>query len=428
VVLAQLVRAPDCGSGGRGFEPHIPPFKRLSVIDSLFLFITLPIVNTHQLMKTVYLDNAATTPIAPEVIDVMIPFMKENFGNPSSTHSFGRKAKNALEISRRQIAKFINAEAGEIIFTSGGTEANNMVFHNAIHTLKVERIITSPIEHHAVGHTVEYLAKKFSTEVVYVHLTDNGHVDLEHLEELLKENKTTLVSLMHANNEIGNLLPLEQVGSICKKYGALFHSDTVQTIGHYPMDVKKFQLDFLSCSAHKFHGPKGIGFLYASKRNNLSSFINGGGQERGHRGGTENIYGIIGMAKAMELAHHEMDEHQRHVQELKTYMCNELKKMNSGICINGEEKPESSLYTVLNVCFPQTETNSMLLFMLDMNGIATSGGSACSSGSNKGSHVLNALKKARDCSSIRFSFSRYTTRDEIDFTLSKLKEILSKNG
>jgi cysteine desulfurase len=380
------------------------------------------------LMKTVYLDNAATTPIAPEVIDSMVPFMRETFGNPSSTHSFGRKAKNALEIARRQIAKYIQAEASEIIFTSGGTEANNMVFHNAVHQLNVKRIITSPIEHHAVGHTVEYLAGKFDVELVYVRLTENGHIDVSHLKELLSEQKSTLVSLMHANNEIGNLLPLEEVGLLCKENNAFFHSDTVQTIGHYPMDVKKFNLDFLSCSAHKFHGPKGIGFLYAAKKNSVTSFINGGGQERGHRGGTENIYGIIGMAKAMELAHHEMEEHEQHVQGLKTYMAAEIKKMNPAIRINGEEDPTRSLYTVLNVCFPQSEANSMLLFMLDMNGIAASGGSACSSGSNKGSHVLNALKNATDCSSIRFSFSRYTTREEIDYTLQKLSEILATNG
>jgi cysteine desulfurase len=379
-------------------------------------------------MKTVYLDNAATTPIAPEVVDVMVPFMKETFGNPSSTHSFGRKAKNALEIARRQIAKFIAAEASEIIFTSGGTEANNMVFHNAVHHLNVKRIITSPIEHHAVGHTVEYLSGKFDVELVYVRLTDDGHIDMAHLEELLSEDKLTLVSLMHANNEIGNLLPLEEVGKLCKNYRAYFHSDTVQTIGHYPMDVKKFNLDFLSCSAHKFHGPKGIGFLFAAKKNTVTSFINGGGQERGHRGGTENIYGIIGMAKAMELAHHEMAEHQRHVQELKSYMAASIKKLHPAIRINGEENAEKSLYTVLNVCFPQTEANSMLLFMLDMNGIAASGGSACSSGSNKGSHVLGALKNAGNCSSIRFSFSRYTTREEIDYTIQKLNDILSKNG
>jgi cysteine desulfurase len=427
VVLAQLVRAPDCGSGGRGFEPHIPPFKKAIRKDSLFLLVSF-IDNTLHAMKTVYLDNAATTPIAPEVIDVMIPFMKENFGNPSSTHSFGRKAKNALEIARRQIAKFIHAEVGEIIFTSGGTEANNMVFHNAVHNLKVKRIITSSIEHHAVGQTATYLSTQFDIELSYVRLNEKGHVDIAHLEDLLKEPKSTLVSLMHANNEIGNLLPLEQVGVLCKQYNAYFHSDTVQTIGHYPMDVKKNGLDFLSCSAHKFHGPKGIGFLYASKRNTLTSFINGGGQERGHRGGTENIYGIIGMAKALELAHHEMNEHHHHVQELKTYMATEIKKLNHNITINGEEQSERSLYTVLNVCFPNTEANSMLLFMLDMNGIAASGGSACSSGSNKGSHVLSALQNTNNCSSIRFSFSRYTTREEIDYTIQKLNDILSKNG
>jgi cysteine desulfurase len=375
-------------------------------------------------MKSVYLDNAATTPVASEVIEAMLPILKESFGNPSSTHAFGRKVKNSLEISRRSIAKFINAEGGEIIFTSGGTEANNMVFHNAVNHIGIQRIITSEIEHHAVGHTVEYLASKFPIELIYINLSENGTVDLVQLEELLKDGKKTLVSLMHANNEIGNLLPIETVGSLCKKYNALFHSDTVQTIGHYPIDVKKLNIDFLSCSAHKFHGPKGIGFLFSAKKNPITSFINGGGQERGHRGGTENIYGIVGMAKAMELAHDDMSGHQQHVQGLKSYMTEELNKIDARIKINGENNPEKSLYTVLNVCFPQSEANSMMIFMLDIHGIATSGGSACSSGSNKGSHVLSALKNVDMCNAVRFSFSRFTTKEEIDYTLEKIKQLI----
>lgn len=373
----------------------------------------------------VYLDNAATTPMAPEVFEAMAPFMKEYFGNPSSTHSFGRKTKNAIEIARKSIAKELNAEPSEIIFTSGGTEADNIALRCSVMDLGVERIITSTIEHHAVGHTAESLIASNHVEVVYVKLTEKGSVDLKDLEQLLKaSDKKTLVSLMHGNNEIGNLICLKTVTNLCHQNNALFHSDTVQTMGHYRFDLKENPIDFITCAAHKFHGPKGVGFLYVNKKVKLKTLMFGGSQERGHRGGTENLYGIIGMAKAVELAYSDLEEHQNQIQGLKTYMKDQLVKINDKISFNGELEPENSLYTVLNVCFPENEKSGMFLFSLDINGIAASGGSACSSGSNQGSHVLSALEKTNPCQAIRFSFGRYTTKEEIDYTLEKVKEML----
>jgi len=376
-------------------------------------------------MKKIYLDNAATTPLAPEVLEVMMPFLKEDFGNPSSTHSFGRKTKNIIEITRRNIADHLNADPNEIIFTSGGTEADNMALRCAVTDLGVKRIITSPIEHHAVGHTADHLKEIMNIEVDLVMIKEDGHVDLDHLETLLQKDTSTLVSLMHANNEIGNLLPIKKVSELCRKHNAYFHSDTVQTMGHYAFDVKDLDIDFLTCAAHKLHGPKGVGFLFIKNNIQINQFITGGSQERKHRGGTENLYGIVGLGKALELAFQDLDSHQEHVQELKSYMIDELLKIDDHIKFNGDIQPEYSLYTVLNVCFPKNEQNSMLLFSLDIKGIAASGGSACSSGSNTGSHVLAELPHSDDCQSIRFSFSRYTTKKEIDFALEKIKELVA---
>jgi cysteine desulfurase len=374
-------------------------------------------------MKKVYLDNAATTPVAPEVVEAMIPYLTEHFGNPSSTHSFGRKTKNSIEMSRKKIADYLNADPGEITFTSGGTEADNMALHCAVNDLGVTRIITSTIEHHAVGHTAERIAENNSKiKVEYVQLDSIGRINLEHLEELLKKGIPTLVSLMHGNNEIGNLLPLKKVSQICKQYGAFFHSDTVQTMGHYEFDLHDLAIDFVTCAAHKFHGPKGIGFLYVNKSLPIKQLICGGAQERNRRGGTENLYGIIGLAKAMDLAYEDIKGHQKEVQALKDYMKAELINIDSRIKFNGEQDSNHSLYTVLNVCFPLNESNAMMLFSLDINGVAASGGSACSSGSNTGSHVLAILDGANYCNAIRFSFSRYTTKDEIDYALEKIKE------
>ena len=374
----------------------------------------------------VYLDNAATTSIAKEVITEIEPYLSTYFGNPSSTHSFGRKTKNAIEISRKKIADYINAENSEIIFTSGGTEADNMAMRCAVLDLNVKRIITSKIEHHAVGHTAENLKDSHNIEVVYLKIDKYGNPSIDELKELLKKDVKTLVSLMHANNEIGTLLPIEEVSLLCNNYeNVYFHSDTVQTMCHYLLDVKKLKIDFLVCSAHKFHGPKGIGFLYVNKNLHLNPIITGGAQERNHRGGTENLYGIIGLAKAMELAFSDLKNHQKHVKELKYYMKDELFEMDSRIIFHGETDPNKSLYTVLSVGFPKDICNSMLLFSLDIFGIAASGGSACSAGSNKGSHVLAELPDQDKFQTVRFSLCRYNTKREVDYTLDKIRTIVS---
>lgn len=380
-------------------------------------------------MKKVYLDNAATTPVAPEVFEEMAPILQNVFGNPSSQHSFGRYAKGILETSRRKVASCIHADPSEIVFTSGGTEADNMALHISIHELDVKRIITSEIEHHAVLHTVEDICiKNNEIEFQTVKLTSDGHVDLNHLKELLaNSDKKTLVSLMHGNNEIGNLLPLEEVSQICRAHNAYFHSDTVQTMAHYRIDLKKIDIDFVTCSAHKFHGPKGVGFLYINKKIKGSPFVHGGAQERGLRGGTENLYGIVGLAKAMEIAHDDMEEHQNHIQGLKSYMIEQLKKNIKNIDFHGDiENPDKSLYTVLNVRLPKTSKASMLLFTLDLKGVACSGGSACSSGSNKGSHVLEGIQADTSHPNVRFSFSRYNTKEDIDYAVQVLKEAFEK--
>lgn len=374
----------------------------------------------------VYLDNAATTPLAPEVAEAMIPVLQNDFGNPSSTHFYGRQAKAHIETSRRTVAKLLNCSASEIIFTSGGTEADNMALFTAVYELGVKRIVSSTIEHHAVGHTVEHLARTAGIEAVWLKLDEKGHISLSELEQVLSDGTPTLVSLMHANNEIGTLIPIHEVSAICRKHGAFFHSDTVQTMAHYPFDMKTLDIDFITCAAHKFHGPKGIGFLYTNKNVPLKSFIHGGAQERGFRGGTENVYGIVGLAKALELANEDIQEHQNHVQGLKTYMMNALLELFPDVTFHGDTDPSKSLYTVLNVCLPKTEKSGMLLFTLDLKGVACSGGSACTSGATKGSHVLEGINADMSRPNARFSFSRYTTKAEIDFALEQLASIYDK--
>lgn len=371
----------------------------------------------------VYLDNAATTPVAPEVVETMIPILQNDFGNPSSTHYYGRQAKAILENSRRSVAKHLNCSPSEIIFTSGGTEADNMALGTAMVNLGVKRIISTTLEHHAVGHTIEALQKLHGVEAVWMNVDRKGNVDLAQLEKLLSEDIPTLVSLMHANNEIATLLPLEQVSKLCRKYNAWFHSDTVQTMGHYAFDLQAIDIDFITCAAHKFHGPKGVGFLYVNKKIKPYNLIQGGSQERGYRGGTENIAGIAGLAKAMDLCYEDVKEHQAHVQELKSYMINELKKEFTDVTFHGETDPRKSLYTVLNVCLPVTPKAAMLLFTLDLKGVACSGGSACTSGASKGSHVLEGIGADMSRPNARFSFSRYTTKEEIDFALEQLKSV-----
>ena len=372
--------------------------------------------------KKIYFDNAATTPLDPEVIDVMVDTLKNTYGNPSSVHAIGRQARVVVEEARKKVASFIHAAPAELFFTAGGTEADNMVLQSAVKDLGVNHIITSPIEHHAVLETAEKIEHQKKIKLSLVKLDEFGSVDLKNLEELLEANqdKKTLVSLMHGNNEIGNILPLKKTIELCKKHGALFHSDTVQTMGHYDFDVRALNIDFLTCSAHKFHGPKGIGFLFVNQNVQLKPIIIGGGQERNMRAGTENIYGIVGLAKAMEIAYANLKEHQNYIQGLKTYMIKSLEEQVKGITFNGNPKGES-LYTVLNVNFPNSDMDEMLLFNFDIEGICVSGGSACASGSSVGSHVLEAIKSDKTKPAIRFSFSKYNTKEEIDYTLKVIK-------
>lgn len=373
-------------------------------------------------MNKIYLDNAATTQIRDEVVEEMVYVLRNQYGNPSSIHGFGREVRAALENARKKVATILHASPSEIFFTSGGTEANNTAIRCTIHDLGLKHAITSAIEHHAVLHTLEDLEHRGEIKLSLVKIDDQGQVDMEDLERLLKENSRSMVSLMHANNEIGTTLNLEKAGGICRKYDAVFHSDTVQTMGHFPHDLSQLPVDFLSCAAHKFHGPKGVGFLYINSRIKIKPFITGGAQERNMRGGTENVYGIIGLAKALELAYATIEDDEKSVRVLKNYMIQRLREAIPGVAFNGDISDES-LYTVLNVSFPPTENAEMLLFNLDIAGIAASGGSACSSGSNVGSHVLKGINSKPDRPAIRFSFSRYTTKSEIDFCVDKLKEL-----
>jgi cysteine desulfurase len=371
----------------------------------------------------VYLDNAATTPLAPEVLEIMMPYLTEHFGNPSSSHAFGRKTKTAIEAARRSIAQHLHCTPGEIYFTSGGTEADNLAMTSAILDLGCQHIITSKIEHSAVIKTAEHLSKKYKIQLSIVDLTSDGSVDMEHLEVLLATHGRSFVSLMHANNEIGNMISLEEVGQLCAKYNALFHSDTVQTMGHFPIHTDRLNIHFLNASAHKFHGPKGVGFIYVNKSLKINATITGGGQERGLRGGTENLYGIVGLAKALDLSYGDLEEHMAHIRSIKRYMIEELQQHVPGIQFNGRSAQEDALYTVLNCTLPANENADMMLFLMDLDGVACSGGSACSSGAAKGSHVLDGIQALKEnCASLRFSFSRYTTKEEIDYALERLKD------
>jgi cysteine desulfurase len=372
----------------------------------------------------VYFDNAATTALDKEVLDAMLPYMTEYYGNPSSIHSFGRKTRSAIETARKSVANSLNVSPSEIFFTSGGTEADNMAIRCTVHDLGIKHAITSKIEHHAVLHTLEHLEKDGEIRLSFVNLTKEGHIDLVHLEELLANNERTLVSLMHANNEIGNLLPLNKVGELSKKYDAIFHSDTVQTMGHYTFDLKNTNIHFVTCAAHKFHGPKGVGFLYVNGDIKINPLIYGGSQERNMRGGTENLYGIIGLAKALEIANRDIQNHQKYITDLKEYMVTELKSNIKGVEFNGSCL-DNCLYTVLSVSFPKTDNAEMLLFNLDIAGIAASGGSACNSGSDKGSHVLEGIGADRTRPAVRFSFCKNSTKEEVDYTISKLKELFN---
>lgn len=382
-------------------------------------------------MKKVYFDNAATTQIREEVVDKMAGVMKEVYGNPSSTHAFGRSAKTLIEQARKSVAKILNVAASEIIFTSGGTEADNLILNSAVRDLGVKRIITSKIEHHAVLYTLNKLHEVFGVELLYVNLDDCGNVDLEHLEELLKQSDVkTLVSLMHVNNEIGNLLDIKKTGELCKAYDALFHSDTVQSIGHYELDLSEIKVDFTAVSAHKFHGPKGVGFAYIRKNSGLQPLIFGGEQERGFRAGTESVHNIVGLEEALKLAYEHLDEEREYITSLKRHFKELLLKEIPDAKFNGDcDNFENSTYTLLNVCLPMSQEKAlMLLFQLDLHGIACSKGSACQSGSDRGSHVLNAFLPEEDLKkpSLRFSFSRYNTKEEVEYVVNVLKEFMEK--
>ena len=375
----------------------------------------------------IYFDNAATTPLRTEVISSISEVMQECFGNPSSTHAFGRTAKTHIETARKEIAKQINAAPQEIIFTSGGTESDNMILHCAVKDLGVKRIISSPIEHHAVLHAMEALEQLFGISTAYVKTDDKGVVDLGDLEALLKSSKEkTLVSLMHVNNEIGNVLDLEVVGELCHQYGSYFHTDAVQGIGHFTFDMETLPVDFLSAAAHKFHGPKGIGFSFVRKNSGLQSFIHGGAQERGLRAGTESVHNIVGMNKALKLAYENLEVERQKVLDVKNHFIDQITTVFPEVQFNGLcYDPNKSTYTLVNVALPIPKEKALMLdFHLDLNGIACSKGSACQSGSQSGSHVLNTIRsqKSEDWPSLRFSFSILNSKNEVDSLIQVLKD------
>ncbi len=371
----------------------------------------------------IYFDNAATTLLDSDVLEVMMPYLTTHFGNPSSIYSYGRESRLAIENARKTVAKILNARPAEIFFTSGGTESSNTAIHAAINDLGCTRIITSSVEHHATLHTVAHLQKDKAIEVDYVKLLPNGHIDMADLEQLLETNsKKTLVTLMHANNEIGNLADIHAIGKLCEQYGAIFHSDTVQTVGHFPFDLRNTPVHFITGAAHKFHGPKGVGILYINENIKIQPFINGGSQERNMRAGTENLYGIVGFAKALQTATDHFEQDSKAINDLRLYMADCLKQNISNITFNGDAFGRT-LYTILNVAFPRTDKTDMLLFNLDINHICASGGSACTSGASQGSHVISAVYPNADQVAVRFSFSKYNTKEEVDKVVDVLKTL-----
>jgi cysteine desulfurase len=371
----------------------------------------------------VYLDNAATTPIDKEVLQAMYEVMETRFGNPSSIHSHGRESRALLEKARKTISTILKVSPSEIFFTSGGTEADNMAIRSGIIDHQIKHAITSELEHHAVLHPLQAMEREGLIRISYVKSDSKGNINFDHLDSLLQANERSFISLMQANNEIATITDIKRVGDLAEQYNALFHCDSVQTMGHFSIDVKHIKVHFLACSAHKLHGPKGIGFLYINHNVKISPMIFGGAQERNMRGGTENIYGIVGLAKAFEIAYRNMDIDRVYILELKSLMIQELRKVIPTAEFHGETSPENSLYTVLNVSFPPVEIADMLLFNLDIAGISASGGSACSSGSNIGSHVLRSIGADPERPAIRFSFSKYNTKAEILYTVERLKEL-----
>lgn len=384
-------------------------------------------------MNPIYFDNAATTQIRTEVVDRMTEVMRKIPGNPSSTHAFGRTAKSQIETARKRIAELFKVTAGEIVFTSGGTEADNLVINSAVRDLGVRRIITSRIEHHAVLHAAEEVSTCHKIDLQFVNLKECGTPDEKHLEELLKESDAkTLVSLMHVNNEIGNMTDIKAIATLCKSYGALVHSDMVQSVGHYELDLQEIPVDFMAAAAHKFHGPKGIGFAFVRKNSGLKPLIFGGSQERGLRAGTEAVHNIVGLEEALMLSYKNLDEERAYVRGLKSYFAKKLQEEIPGVKLNGNcSDLEKSTYTLLNICLPITpEKAVLLLFQLDMKGIACSKGSACQSGSVQGSHVLREVLNDEDFKkpSLRFSFSIYNKKEEIDYVIDVLKEYIESEN
>jgi len=372
----------------------------------------------------IYLDNAATTPLDPAVLEAMMPYLTDKFGNPSSIYSYGRESRLAIENARKSVARILNAHPAEIFFTSGGTESSNTAISASVRDLGCKHIITSPLEHHATLHTVESLYQNGEAALSYVKLLNNGNIDMESLEQLLAySQEKCLVTLMHANNEIGNMIDLHRVGDMCKIYGAIFHSDTVQTVGHFPFDLRNTPVHFVTGAGHKFHGPKGVGMLYINENVKIKPYIQGGSQERNMRAGTENLYGIVGFAKALELATEQYETQSGYIKGLKMYMMEQVKKNIPKISFNGDPLGRN-LYTVLSVSFPKTEKSEMILFNLDINNICASGGSACTSGADQGSHVIREINNNPNQVTVRFSFSKQNTKEEIDFVVEKLKEMI----
>lgn len=374
--------------------------------------------------QRIYLDNAATTSLDPQVLEVMMPYLTTHFGNPSSIYSYGRESRMAIENARKSVAKILNAHPAEIFFTSGGTESSNTAITAAVRNLGCKHIISSVIEHHATTHTVDYLHNTGEAKVSYVNVLPNGHIDLLDLERLLAESEDKcLVTLMHANNEIGNMMSLHEVGNICKKYQAVFHSDTVQTVGHFPFDLRNTPVHFITGAGHKFHGPKGVGILYINENVKIEPFVHGGSQERNMRAGTENLYGIVGFAKALEIATAHFESEKVYINDLKQYMITSLQNKIPDVGFNGDPMG-NSLYAVLSVSLPKTEMSEMLLFNLDINGICASGGSACTSGADQGSHVIRAINNNPNRVTVRFSFSKHNTIQEIDDVIDQLKKVI----
>ncbi len=376
-------------------------------------------------MQRIYFDNAATTPLAPEVLEAMMPYLTEKFGNPSSIYSYGRETRLAIEQARKSVAKNLGAKPAEIFFTSGGTESSNTVLNAAITDLGCKHIISSPIEHHATLHTVTHLAKLHNLRLSFVQILPNGHIDMDHLAALLgATTEKTIVTIMHANNEIGTMIDIAAVGQLCKQYSAYFHSDTVQTVGHFPFELSQLPVDFITGAGHKFHGPKGVGILYINENVKISPLVHGGSQERNMRAGTENLYGIVGFAKALELATEKHDEERAYIQSLKQYLHDQLIAKIPSVSFNGDPFGRS-LYNLLSVNFPKNEKTEMILFNLDMHHVCASGGSACSSGAQQGSHVINALNKGSEIVTVRFSFSKQNTIAEIDQVVTALLTMLN---